>query len=83
MDLDRRSLHAEHLAHQRGKRRHRAPQLAAEDLDELVELLVRRLFVDEHAEAPVPVGHDLRRVRDGSDLEPADVGALDLDPRGC
>ena len=41
-------------------------------------LIVGRSFIDEYAEPPVPFGHDLRRVCDGSDLQPADVGALDL-----
>ena len=48
VNLDRRSLDAKHLAHERGKCGHGASQLAAEDLHELVELLVRRPFVDEH-----------------------------------
>src|SRR3954453_22515154 len=42
IDLDRGALHAEHLAYQRREAGHRAAQLAAEDLDELVGLLVRR-----------------------------------------
>ena len=48
VNLDRRSLDAKHLAHERGKCGHGASQLAAEDLHELVELLVCRPFVDEH-----------------------------------
>ena len=77
-NLDGRSLDAEHLAHERGKRRHWASQLAAENSHQLVELLVRRTFVDEHPQTPVPVSHDLRRFRDGSHVESADVGAFDL-----
>src|SRR6202040_1592926 len=37
-----------------------------------------RLGVDEHAEPPVPFGHDLRRVRDRRDLQTGYVGAIDL-----
>ena len=38
--------------------------MPAEDLDQLIELLVGGLVVDEHPEPPVAVGHDLRRVDD-------------------
>src|SRR3989440_2589486 len=76
--LDGSSLDPEHLAHERGEPRHRATQLAAEDLDQLVELFVGRSLIDEHAEPPVPLGHDLRCVCNGGNLETADVGALDL-----
>src|SRR6476661_5386747 len=76
--LDGSTLNTEHLAHERGQLRHRAAQLAAEDLDQLVQLIVGRSLIDEHAEPPVPLGHDLRRVSDGSNLETTDVGALDL-----
>jgi hypothetical protein len=61
---------AEHLADERPERRHRAPELAAEDADELVRLLVRRVLLDEHADAPVPFGHHLRSVGDRGHLEP-------------
>ena len=57
---------------------HRAAHLPAEDRAELLHLLVGRVLVDEHAETPVALGHDLRRVRDHGDLAPADVRALDL-----
>ena len=57
--------------------RHRPTQLAAEDLDELVELRVGRLLVDEHADPPVAFGHHLRGVGDERDLAPGDVGAVD------
>src|SRR6478609_389846 len=76
--LDGSTLNTEHLAHERGQPRHRAAQLAAEDLDQLVQLIVGRSLIDEHAGPPVPLGHDLRRVSDGSNLETTDVGALDL-----
>src|SRR3954449_5946873 len=39
-DGDRHPLHAEHLAHHRAERGHRAAELAAEDLHQLLELLV-------------------------------------------
>ena len=57
---------------------HRAALLPAEDGRELLHLLVCRALVDEHAETPVALGHDLRRVRDRGDLETAHVRALDL-----
>ena len=47
----------------------RPAQLAAEDGDELVHLLIGGALVDEHAELPVPVRHHLRRVGDGGDVE--------------
>ncbi len=76
--LDRRALDPEHLPNERCQPRHRAAKLAPEDLSELVCLLIRRALVDEHSQAPVPVRHHLRRVRDCCDLEAADVGAFDL-----
>ena len=77
-DVDRRSFDAEHLAHERGQGTHRTSELPGEDLYEFVGLLVRRAFIDEDAELPVPLGHDLRRLRDRGDLETADVRTLDL-----
>src|SRR5207342_1757196 len=77
-DLDRSPLHPEHLADERGQPFHRAALLPTEDRRELLHLFVRRALVDEHAEAPVAVGHDLRRIRDRGDLETAHVRALDL-----
>src|SRR3954451_7783981 len=78
VDLDRRALDAHKLPHERRQPLHRSTQLAAEDLDELVRLLVGRLIVDEDAEPPVSVGHDLRRICDGDDLAARDVGTFDL-----
>src|SRR3954452_5079296 len=76
--LYRRPLDPEDLAHERRQRAHRSAELSAEDLGKLVELVVRRLVVDEHAEAPVALSHDLRGVRDHRNGAPADVGALDV-----
>ena len=59
-DLDRDPLDTEHLADERSEACHRASELAAEDGRELLGLLVRGFVVDEHAELPVAVGHDLR-----------------------
>src|SRR3954447_18767786 len=78
VDLDRGTLDAEHLADQRREARHRPAELAREDLDELVRLLLARVGVDERTELPVPVGHDLRRVGDRHELQAADVRPLDL-----
>src|SRR3954451_15452644 len=61
-DLDRHPLDAEHLADERDEARHRPSELPAEDGRELVGLLAGCRLVDEHAELPVPFGHDLRRV---------------------
>ena len=77
-DLDRGLLDAEHLADERDEARHRAAELAAEHRRQLVHLLVVRALVDEHAEPPVALGHDLGRVGDRGDLEAADVGSLDV-----
>src|SRR5688500_7457456 len=77
-DLDRRPFDADDLPHEWGERGHRAAELPTEDLDQLVELLVRRLVVDEHAEPPVAVGHDLRGVDDRDHPATPDVGAVDL-----
>ena len=73
-----RPLDAEHLADERSEPSHRTAELPAEDLGELVGLLVARPLVDEHPEPPVAVGHHLRRVDDDHGIEPADVGAVDL-----
>jgi hypothetical protein len=73
--VDPCSLDAKHLTDESSKRGHRAAELAAEDLRERLSLLVCRLLVDEHSEPPVPVGHDLWRVRNSCNLEPADVRA--------
>src|SRR4051794_4235764 len=78
LEIDPGPLDAEELAHHRGKRTHRAAQLTAEDLRQLVGLLVRGALVDEHAEPPVPVRHHLRRVGDCGHAQAADVGAVDL-----
>src|SRR3954452_17594023 len=50
VDLDRRALDTEDLADERRQRAHRTSELAAEDLRQLVELLVRSLVVDEDTE---------------------------------
>jgi hypothetical protein len=50
------------------------PSWATEHLDELVELLVGHLVVHVHAEPPVPVRHDLRRV--GDQGHPTACGAV-------
>src|SRR3954447_20084982 len=76
--LDPSPLDAQDLTDERRQRGHRAPELPAEHLHQLLHLLVRSLLVDEQPELPVPLGHDLRRVRDGGHGEAADVGALDL-----
>src|SRR5207253_2335701 len=76
--LDRRPLDAEVLADERPERLHRPAERSAEDAAELLRLLVGSGRVDEHADAPVAVGHHLWRLRDRGDLETADVDALDL-----
>src|SRR3954447_18631697 len=77
-ELDGRPLDPDELAHEGCQHGHRAAELPAEDLDQLVELLVRGLVIDEHPEPPVAVGHDLRRVDDRHNPAPPDVGAVDL-----
>src|ERR671918_1032162 len=77
-DLDRRALGAEHLPDERDDRLHRAALLPAQDCRQLLHLLIGCALVDEHAEAPVALGHDLRRVGDRRHLEPAHVRPLDL-----
>src|SRR3954468_16535544 len=77
-DFDRNTLNTEHLADKRSQPCHRSSLLSAEDRRELLRLLVRGVLVDEHAELPVSLGHDLRRVRDRGDFETAHVRALDL-----
>src|SRR3954469_2435675 len=78
LHVDGDSLDAEHFADQRCEPGHRAAELSREHLHELVGLLVRRALVDEEAELPVPVGHDLRSVGDGCDLQATDVRAFHL-----
>src|SRR5207244_9438572 len=75
---DRCTLDAEHLADERGEPCHRASLLTAEDGCELLGLLVRRLVVDEHPEAPVTLRHHLRAVCDHGELDAADIRALNL-----
>jgi len=77
-DLDRGSLDAEHLSDERRQGSHRASQLAAEDGRELLHLLVRGAFVDEHAETPVPLGHDLGGVCDHGERTSVHLRPLDL-----
>jgi hypothetical protein len=77
-ELDRGALDADHLAHERSQRPHRPTELAAEDLDQLVELLVARLVVDVDPEPPVPLRHHLRGVGDEHDATAGHVGALHL-----
>src|SRR5262249_61076352 len=57
---------------------HRPSELSTEPSRQLVRLLVGRASVDEHADAPVPLGHDLRRIRDGGDRETVDIRPLYL-----
>src|SRR4051794_7162621 len=78
VDLDGRPLDPDDLTHEGSERGHRAAELAAEDLDQLVELFVRGSIVDEHPEPPVPVGHDLRGVDDRHHPAAPDVSAVDL-----
>ena len=73
-DLDRRALHAEVLADQRAQRLHRAAEHAAE----LLRLLVGGVRVDEDAQPPVAIAHDLRGVGHGRDGQAAHVRALDV-----
>src|SRR5450432_1859898 len=73
IDFDRCTLNPKHLAYQRRQAGHWAAELPTEDLDELVELLVCRGVVDEHADAPVPLSHYFRRIRDQRDLPAADI----------
>src|SRR2546428_11985170 len=61
IDLDRGALDAEHLADQRRGTRHRPPELAPEDLDELVPPPPPPVGVDERPELPVPPAPHLRR----------------------
>jgi hypothetical protein len=51
VDLDGGALDAQHLAHQGSQGRHRATKLPAEDLRQLVELVVACPLVDLQAEA--------------------------------
>ncbi len=78
VDLDRRPLDAEHLAHQRRERGHRAAQLAAEDLDELVGLLVGRPSSTNTPSRQFPSVMTFGVSAIAATFEPADVGALDL-----
>ena len=66
----RSALDSEHLSDERCEAGHGASHLTAEDRGELLHLLVRRAVVDEHAEAPVAFGHDLRGVRDHGEVRP-------------
>src|SRR5215213_7642520 len=77
-NLDRRPLDPDDLAHEGSERGHRTAELPAEDLDQLVELLVRGLGVDKHPEPPVALGHDLGGVDDRDDFAAPDIGAVDL-----
>src|SRR3954468_10652043 len=76
--LDRRLLDTQHLADERRERRHRAAELPAEHAHQLLDLILRGLLVHEDAELPVPLRHDLRRVRHEGHLQPVDVGAVDV-----
>ena len=77
IDVDGRTLHAQELADERSKPRHRTTQLVTEHLHELVELRLRRSVVDEHTDPPVAVGHHLRSVGDERDLASCNVCAVD------
>src|SRR4051812_42580339 len=72
LHLDRDALDPEHLADEGGETRHRAAELAAEDPDQLLRLLIRSGLVDEDAHAPLAVGHHLRRIGDQRDPRAAD-----------
>lgn len=76
--IDRRTLDAQHLSHQRSERCHRPAELSTEHLSKLLSLLIRRAIVDEHAETPVPLRHDLRRVGDQRHGPFPDVRPIDL-----
>src|SRR2546423_7663603 len=78
LDVNRGPLDSEHFPHERGEAGHWAAQLTGEYLHELVGLFLRGVFVDEHSESPVSFRHDLRRVCNRSNLQPADVSAFDL-----
>src|SRR5207248_4104407 len=64
LDLDRGTLDAQVLADEGPERLHRPAELPAEDRAELFSLLVGSRVVDEDAEPPVAVGHQLRSVDD-------------------
>jgi hypothetical protein len=74
-DHDRRTLDPEDFADQRGQKLNRATLLPAVDRGELLDLVVRRILVNEHAEPPIALGHDLRRVGDHGDRAAAHVRA--------
>ena len=78
VDFDPGALNAEHFADQRRKRSHRASKLPAEDLNELLGLLVGRPVVYEHSEPPIAIRHHLRCVRNRCDRQAADVSPFDL-----
>jgi len=77
LDLDCSPLNPQHLSNQWSKPRHRPTKLAAEDLDKLVELRVRRVVVDKDPDLPVPLGHHLRRISDEHGLAPSEIGSVD------
>src|SRR3974390_415600 len=74
--VDPSSLDAEHLTHQWSERRHRTAELPTKDLNQFFELLIRRLVVNEHTQAPVSLCHYFRSVRDHRHLATAYVCAL-------
>src|SRR6185295_4410419 len=77
-DLNPGSFHAEHCAHERCERGHRSAELPGEDLDQFVELRIGCLLVDIDTESPVSLGHDFRRISDRHNLQPIDLGAVDV-----
>src|SRR5262245_27920006 len=77
-DLERRPLDTENLADQRRQPCHRPAQLAAVHGGELLRLLVGGPVVDEDADAPVALGHDLGRVGDEGELAAADIRSVDV-----
>src|SRR3954452_4763142 len=76
--LEWRPLDADDLADHRRRRLHRTALLAFEDGGELLHLIVIRALVDEQAETPVALGHELGGIGDRGDAQAGDVRALDL-----
>src|SRR5882757_72486 len=75
-DFDAHAFHTEHLADQRRECLHRAPELAAEDSTELLELLVGGLVVHHERELPIAVRHYLRGVCDRHNGAVADIDVI-------
>jgi len=71
---DGRALEAQVLAHQRPERLHGTAEGPGENATELGRLVVGGRRVDEDAEPPVALAHDLGGVHDGGDRQATDVG---------